>query len=344
VPATPGLCLAAPLQSFSDMARLALLVPALTWLLSAACGPVSEVDDEDEASSDLSRVPQRVRVNGTVYDVETEYLPRVVQCENPQAPLESMKAQAIAARTYLTYRSRGVSLPIIADGQNEQVMTCSSNKNGTYVPDAVKQAVEATRGKVLMYRGKIVAGQFVAGALRNSSCARTTDPTNTERYVTINVGLSGNAIRRAPRPFANPDAPENRGAMGQNLANCLATRSGMSAGQLLAYFYGEDIEIKGEGTAPTPPKPQENDPAVTPPVPDPMTPTDPMMPPSDPNVPLPGKCWSFTMQRWADTGECVQSVTDRIWYQCVDQQGWMSPVHLDTGMGPGGACTKLTAL
>ncbi|MEM6296995.1 MAG: SpoIID/LytB domain-containing protein, partial [Myxococcota bacterium] len=45
-----------------------------------------------------------VNVTGTgVIDLETEYLPNVVRCENGGANLEALKAQAIAARSVAYY-------------------------------------------------------------------------------------------------------------------------------------------------------------------------------------------------------------------------------------------------
>ncbi len=56
--------------------------------------------------------------------------------------------------------------------------------------------------------------------------------------------------------------------------------------------------------------------------------------PTDPGSTDPG-CFSYTLQRTVFTGTCVQSVTDRAWYQCTGG-AWRAPVV--DGIGPGGAC------
>jgi hypothetical protein len=329
------------------------LLLALPLFLAQACMPA--VDDVDSDSSDLTRVPDSVRVNGTTYDVETEYLPRVVQCENPGAPTQALRAQAIAARTYLTYRTAGQRSPSIGDGQQEQVFTCASNHSGRYVAPEVQEAVKATRGQVMIHNERIIAGFFVAGAHRTSACERGTDPTNTERFVTINVGQSGGKVKTSI--IGSRTDPANRGAMGQNLANCLAARNNFDAVQLLGYFYGADIQVRGASDQTTVPTPREDDPAIAPigdsggttptPTPTPTTPTqsnpDPVNPdpPQTPDMPM-GACWSYTLQRWARDLECVQSLADRAWYQCVDKVGWLPGVT--NGAGPGGACSSSSAL
>ena len=328
-----------------------LLLGGLVASVLGGCAPMA--GDEGSNSSELSRTPEYVNVKGRRYNVETEYLPRVVQCENPGAPLESLRAQAIAARTYLTYRTRGQATPSIADGQSEQVFTCPSNKNGTSVPDAVVQAVADTHNQVLMYKERVIAGFFVAGASRNSACKATSDPTNTERFITINVGLSGTKVKGSS--IGNRTDNANRGAMGQNLANCLANRDGLVAAQLLQYFYGADIAIRGDDNLPTVPTPAENDPALAPAIPDPTQPVTPdpgnpatpepdPTPVPDPTMATPATCWSYTLQSWVGNGECVQSVTDRAWYQCADQAGFVGPVNASTGVGPSGPCTAVHPL
>jgi hypothetical protein len=294
-------------------------------------------DDGSGNSSDLSRVPNRVTVNGQSYDVESEYLPRVVQCENGTAPAESLKAQAIAARTYLTFKTAGQENPTIADGQQAQVFTCQSNHNGSYVPQAVVDAVNATRSQVMLHDNTITAGFFVAGAQRGPNCELSADPTNTQRYVTINVGKTGTDVE--PSTIGKSNDPANRGAMSQNLSNCLATRGGgLVASQLLTWFYGNDIQIRGDNNMLIAPTPMENDPAAAP---DPGTGT-PGQPNTDPNMQTdPNQCWSYTVQQWVNPGACVKSTADQMWYQCAGPASWEAGVDPSTGNGPYGGCTSM---
>ncbi len=190
---------------------------------------------------------------GTV-DVETDYLPRVVQCENGSAGFEALKAQAVAARSYLYYRLDRAGE--IADGQNEQVYGC-----GRPPSPRVHAAVRATSGQALTYRGTQVAGFYVAGAIPHTpACAipaepllPLNDPFGTEHYVTYNTGLSGDAIAQTPLGLIADGHRANRGCKSQNGAACLAEQ-GWRYEQILRFYYGEDIEIvQTEGSCVVPP-------------------------------------------------------------------------------------------
>lgn len=279
-------------------------------------------DSSGDGTSDaLTGVPGTVKVNGKTYSVEKTYLPRVVQCEDPGAPPEALRAQAIAARTYLTYRTKGQSVPSIADGQSDQVFTCNSNKNGSYVSSEVAQAVADTAGQIVTYDGHVIAGFFVAGAKRTGeSCAKGSDATNTEKYVTVNAGKSGSDV--TPSSIGSKSSPDNRGALGQNYINCLAQNDDYTAPQLLAYFYGADIVIAGN-TEPTT-------------IPDDTTAPDTGAPVATSPT---NTCWSYTTQSQLAYGACVTSSVDGIDYQCTSTGSWVSGVA--DGAGPEGTCTSM---
>jgi hypothetical protein len=139
-------------------ARRAIALAAV--IAGAGCGampddadpgePVGEAEQELEAHCS-------VKVNGVgTIDVEKNYLPHVIHCENGGAPFEALKAQAIAARTYLYYRLASVSS--IDDGQNEQVYSCGSGPTAAQI-----KAVEETAGQVLRHGGLTLCSFFVAG-------------------------------------------------------------------------------------------------------------------------------------------------------------------------------------
>jgi hypothetical protein len=48
-------------------------------------------------------------------------------------------------------------------------------------------------------------------------------------------------------------------------------------------------------------------------------------------------CYSNTTRREQPQGACVQSASDRQWYQCTDR-GWVYGASLPS-RGPSGACT-----
>ncbi len=170
-------------------------------------------------------------------DTENDYLPHVVQCEDGGGGLEALKAQAVAARTYLYYKMS--SSGSIMDGQGDQVYSCGRTPTAQQV-----QAVHDTSGQVLQYMGTTIAAFFVAGAYQSPpGCSGgTNDPTGTEGDVTYNEGLSGSNITQSPLGWVNPGNKENRGCMSQNGANCLAS-AGQSYDQILKFYYGADISI-----------------------------------------------------------------------------------------------------
>ena len=174
-----------------------------------------------------------------VGDVDTEraYLPRVVNCENGAADFEALKAQAIAARSYLYFKMETAGS--IADGEEDQVYSC-----GREPEPAHYAAVEATSGLVVRYRGTQIAAFYVAGAEQpGPSCVGgTVDPTATERGVTYNRGLSGGDVVQTPLGFVHASNLRNRGCMSQNGSHCLSL-SGRDAVDILRFYYGEDIAI-----------------------------------------------------------------------------------------------------
>src|SRR5262245_22234145 len=125
---------------------LALLVP----LVPAGCGgnpsdrgePTAEVV---QAVKPLTDAPCTIMVKKkpspelTERDLEGDYLPHVVMCEDGGAGPEALKAQAIAARSvaYYAIKTKGS----ICDGSGCQVYGCSANPTAK-----VRQAVKDTEG------------------------------------------------------------------------------------------------------------------------------------------------------------------------------------------------------
>ncbi len=180
-----------------------------------------------------------------VKDVETDYIPRVVRCENGAAPLEALKAQAVAARSYLYYKLN--TSGSIADGTSDQVYTCSAQ------PQAIHyQAAEETVGEVLRYKGTQVAAFYVAGAVPSTAnCvakAGDNDYSNTEKWVTYNQGKSGDNLTQTKLGWVNKGNHANRGCKSQNGASCLA-KKGWGYIDILEFYYGSDIvHVTAEGS------------------------------------------------------------------------------------------------
>ncbi|WP_428264945.1 SpoIID/LytB domain-containing protein [Haliangium sp.] len=219
------------------------------WLACAAAGLAAAACDSQEPAparrASLSEAYCQASIEGLgVVDVETDYLPRVVQCENGAAGFEALKAQAVAARSYLYYRLDKSGE--IEDGQQDQVYGC-----GRPPSPLAHAAVRATSGQVLVYHGVQVAGFYVAGAKhRRQGClvdpdtpaSLRDDPYGTEHYVTYNAGRAGDEVTQSTLGMIHPKNRSNRGAKSQNGAACLAAQ-GWSYEQILHFYYGDDIEL-----------------------------------------------------------------------------------------------------
>lgn len=190
----------------------------------------------------VSTISVKTQAYGTgqikTLSMEDEYLPVVVACENGNAPYESLKAQAVASRSYAIYKkliepaSQDYDL---LDSQADQVYNPETFNN---LPQSkqkeIREAVEETEGLVLKYANKVVCAFYVSGT------------GTTEKYVTLNEGKGGDGIMQTDLGWVtNPPSknPHNRGCMGQVQANELASE-GYAWQEILKYFYGSDIAIK----------------------------------------------------------------------------------------------------
>jgi hypothetical protein len=169
--------------------------------------------------------------------IEADYLPHVVACENGNAAPAALRAQAVAARTYLYYELARVGS--IEDGTTDQVYRCAREPGPEHYA-----AVAATDGQVLRHDGQAVAAFYVAGALQSPPVCRggRADPTGTEAYVTYNRGRRGGAVAQTSLGALDPYNHANRGCMSQNGSDCLA-RTGASTLDILRTYYGADIEL-----------------------------------------------------------------------------------------------------
>jgi hypothetical protein len=213
----------------------AWLVPCAA-ALAVGCAP--ELDHRAQAVLAFCEAVVRTGGAEVVVDVETEYLPRVVACENGAAAPAALEAQAVAARSYLYYKlAREGS---IADGTSDQVYTCPRPPGPAH-----HAAVRGTAGRVLRYAGTQVAAFYVAGAHQQAPTCQggTDDPTGTERWVTYNEGRAGDEVIQTPLGFVDPANHANRGCMSQNGSHCLAG-AGHDVETILRFYYGEDIELE----------------------------------------------------------------------------------------------------
>jgi hypothetical protein len=157
--------------------------------------------------------------------------------ENGAAGGNALKAQAIAARTYLLRAMRddaslGTTKPI-GNGEFFQAYAKVANQG-------CLDATEATRGVVARYKGELTIANYVAGSLVKADGTKGTDPTSTEKWVTYNEGKSGAEV--TPTKLSYTSRTDNRGCMSQNRAAYLSN-NGYDHGQILRYFYGADLEL-----------------------------------------------------------------------------------------------------
>ncbi|HEY9247033.1 MAG TPA: SpoIID/LytB domain-containing protein [Candidatus Methanoperedens sp.] len=165
-----------------------------------------------------------------VLNMENEYLPYVVAAENDIAPFQSMKAQAVASRTFAYYKIEhpsGVNFDIYDDSRDQNY------KPSLVLTDNLINSVSQTSGIVIRWGGVIISSFYVSGT------------GDYARYVTYNEGKSNEDITQSTLGWVtDPPSlnPYNRGAMGQIQANALAN-NGYEWQNILKYFYGNDIVI-----------------------------------------------------------------------------------------------------
>src|SRR5688500_1179056 len=172
------------------MAKWALVVVLLSLVGCSAGDPETKerIGTLREAVAAPSAAHCSINVEGKgVRDLEDDYLPHVIQCENGGADLEALKAQAIAARSvaYYAVETEGS----ICDSQGCQVYSC-----GNAPTDLAYQAVMETSGLYLMYDSTLTYGFYVAGDTNTAPPECVGVSGATESYVTYNEGRSGTDV------------------------------------------------------------------------------------------------------------------------------------------------------
>jgi len=209
-------------------------------------------------------LPETVSTELGPMNTEEQYLPGVVDCEMAHytAAPAALDAQAIAARTYLArYLYEHGAQASIAIGPRFQ---CWRDP----VHERSREAARRTRGVLLRHHGELITANYAAGASGlDDACAppgpdsfgypggswevvrrawvvkseRQAGPAWTEIFVTRNGGKRGAAVTPS---WLGPQRPENRGALGQHAAICLAERHGLGRDAVLRHFYGDDVRVE----------------------------------------------------------------------------------------------------
>lgn len=177
-----------------------------------------------------------------------DYVARVTTGEDGAGPPAALRAQAIAARTFVLRAMRedpnlGTYKHPIPNSPRFQVYAHTASVRAAL-------AASETAGIVCRHQGELILCNYVAGALWTGESEPGQDPTHTEKWVTYNDGKTGSLVK--PSPLSNTSRPDNRGCMSQNGANWLAAH-GREYPAILRFFYGADLEIGPlDGPAPMP--------------------------------------------------------------------------------------------
>jgi len=169
-----------------------------------------------------------------------DYVARVCTRENGAAAFEALKAQAVAARTYVlrAMRDEGpIGTPAKPLPNSEGFQTYAA----TASPGCLAAAGQ-TRGVVLRWGGALIVANYVAGARLKEDGTLGDDPTRTEKWVTNNRGRTGMQV--LPTPLSRVDRADNRGCMSQNGSDWMARR-GLDFAAILRFYYGDDVWIGG---------------------------------------------------------------------------------------------------
>ncbi len=202
----------------------------------------------------MTDAPCTINVQGYgEVDLENDYIPNVIACENGDAPPEALRAAAIMARGFAYYKVRVERVSSVRNSEADQVYRCSYRPGGAG-PEHYA-AARATTGQHLQWEGNIIAPFYVAGNVPPNPSAA--DPINscngaggsrdagTEGRVTYNYGKFGCDIEMTTLGLVTNDCrrnPHNRGAASQNGQSCLAN-FGWNSTQMLEYYFGADIEV-----------------------------------------------------------------------------------------------------
>jgi len=218
-----------------------LAVVAAASMSSVAC--TAEVTDEELGLSqqELS-APKKafctIPVEGRgKKDMETDYIPHVITCENGGASLEALKAQAIAARSVAYYSM--LTKGSICDSQGCQVYGCGATPS-----EKAKRAARETAGMYLSYGGTLTYAFYVAGDSGASGPGCKDYGGATSHYVTYNWGKTGKHVDQTSLGYQGPPGfGQNRGCMSQWGARCLEHQRDFNHLEILRFYYGQDIKV-----------------------------------------------------------------------------------------------------
>ena len=163
-----------------------------------------------------------------VMDLE-EYLCGVVPSEiSDSSPMEALKAQAIAARTFALSRIR-------SGAKMDDTANCQAFRSERMVSPNSRKAIEETDGVVLMYNGQLVRAFFSSS--NGGVTKRSGDVWSTHLpYYVSKADEWDEAARKA-----NPSIRASHGVGMSQVGAVFAARQGYSHTEILAFYYAETI-------------------------------------------------------------------------------------------------------
>lgn len=164
--------------------------PAHTPTAEIAPGPIAGEDGPDTPppTEGAALLTIRLLTEETVLELPLEeYLTGVLAAEMPASyPMEALKAQAVAARTYALYCADGgkhSQADVCADPgccqawQNEEAMESRWGADFEANRARLRQAVSETEGQILLYEGRPVFAAFHASSPgRTEDCGQVWNP------------------------------------------------------------------------------------------------------------------------------------------------------------------------
>ena len=191
---------------------------------------------EMSSKSNSSYCPDGVTVKATdegaggTFELE-DYIAKVTTRENGGAGYEALKAQAIAARTYLVNTTNNCKRPI-ANSQGSQTMASEATENA-------KKATNETAGQVMLYNGEVMFSEYsnFLGTCSGDTCTSTFTRQPSGEKATFTIPIS----------FYTGNGGHGRG-MSQNGADYMASQ-GKTYDEILRFFYDDDIEITGASSS-----------------------------------------------------------------------------------------------
>lgn len=233
--------------AFSAILIALPLFIALLVVLGIISGGDSSNGSTCISTETVNEVCKSITVNGETMSVD-DYVAHVITNEFGGAPEETLKAQAIAARSYGVAGAK-------KDSQGNCVISDTSEGFQTYAATASERSIQAakdTSGMVLLNKdGNVARAEYSSNSLTKAYSSFGNTITMSERNLEIprdwyskNKTCSDNSLNKAN---SNKDAygrtvygcGHGRG-MGQIAAKYLAEEKNYTYSQIIEYFYGKD--------------------------------------------------------------------------------------------------------